>query len=143
MPAMTLARTSSRRRLADTLTRRLVALGGAAVMAAITLIFVFLVWVVVPIFAPAGVERLESRDLAIPDAVSLTANDTFAAASIITRSGELIFLDLTDLAGQAPQAGRIALTGEPIQAAIGVYPSADTFAPAYGGEADLLLSHRP
>lgn len=145
MPAVTLARTSSRRRLADTLTRRLVALGGAAVMAAIALIFVFLVWVVVPIFAPAGVERLESRDLAIPDAVSLTANDTFEAAAIITRSGELIFLDLTDLAGPAPQARRIALTGEPIQAAIGVYPSEDTFALLTAGKRIYFyrIAHEP
>ena len=142
---MTLSRRSRRRRLADTLTRRLVAVGGAAVLAAIALIFVFLVWVVLPIFAPAGVERLASRDLEVPDAVSLTANGSFAAASIITRSGELIFLDLTNLAPEAPEIRRIALTGEPLKAAIGVYPAEDTFALLTAGNRIhfLRIAHDP
>ena len=43
-----------RRRLVNSLTSRVVALGGAAVIAAIALIFIYLLWVIAPVFAPAG-----------------------------------------------------------------------------------------
>ena len=125
---MKLFRTSGRRRLVDNLTRHLVALGGAAVMVAIALIFLFLIWVVLPIFVPTSVEGLGARDLNLADAVALSTNDTFEAASVITRSGELVFLDLTHRSPESPDLRRSRLTNEAVKAAIPIYPSEDTFA---------------
>jgi len=45
-----------RRSLVDRITRGVVALGGAAVIGAIALIFFYLLWVVAPLFIPASVE---------------------------------------------------------------------------------------
>ena len=122
------ARRAGRHRLVDTLTRRLVAFGGLSVLAAIALIFFFLVWAVVPIFAPVSVERLGSVDAGSVDPVAVATDDTFGVASLITRSGELIFLDMTPGVGQSQGIRRFSLTDRGVKAAKPVYPSGDTFA---------------
>ncbi len=114
--------------MVDLLIRHLVRLGGGAVIAAITLIFLFLVWVVLPIFAPASVERLAGMQLRDAKPVALSLDDTLGMASLITRSGELVFLDLAGANGRPDEAGRHALTDERIAEARLLYPHRDTFA---------------
>ena len=48
-----------RRRWVNTITQQVVALGGGAVIAAIALIFFYLLWVVAPIFGAASIEPVE------------------------------------------------------------------------------------
>jgi phosphate transport system permease protein len=82
------------RRLINTLTARVVALGGAAVIAAITLIFLYLLWVVAPIFAPADIEPGDSYRLGNADTLLVEANDNEEIGLRITRSGEAAFFEL-------------------------------------------------
>ncbi|MDE0063601.1 MAG: ABC transporter permease subunit [Gammaproteobacteria bacterium] len=119
---------TDRHRLFDTLTRRLVALGGWSVLAAIALIFFFLVWVVAPIFAPVSVERLSGVDTQRGDLLAVSTDDTFAVASLITRGGELVFLDMASARGAPPDTPRHSLAEAPVKAVKPVYPSANTVA---------------
>ena len=118
-----------RHRLIDTLTRRLVALGGLSVLVAVALIFLFLLWVVAPIFAPVSVERLGSVDPGSAEPVAVATSDSFEVASLITRSGELLFMDMTPASiGETPRIQRFTLTDRDIRAARPVYPSGNSFA---------------
>lgn len=112
----------------DRLTGRLVALGGAAVLGAIALIFLFLLWVVLPIFAPAGVDRLGSRELDIGRPIAAALNNAFDEAAVFTESGELVFVDLPGLGRPAADVHRVPLTDGPVKAVVAVYPTEDTFA---------------
>ncbi len=118
---------TDRHRLVDTLTRRLVALGGWSVLAAFALIFFFLLWVVAPIFAPVSVERLYGVDTGSADPLTISINDTFDVASLVTRDGELVFMDMTSAPGAPAVSRRFALTGLPVKAVKPVYPSGNTF----------------
>ncbi len=106
----------------------MVALGGGAVLAAIALIFLFLIWVVLPIFAPARVERLDGIDLPDIHPVGVFVDDSFATASLITRSGELIVLNFGQPRGSAIPAGRYGLSQDPIRAVRHLYPARSSFA---------------
>ena len=119
---------TDRHRLIDTLTARLVAFGGWSVLAAIALIFVFLLWVVAPIFAPVSVERLPGVDTGNIDPLVVSTNDSFDVASLITRDGELVFLDIASAAGAPVGNRRFALTDVPVKAVKPVYPSGNSFA---------------
>ena len=121
-------RSVRRRRFVDRLTKRVVALGGGAVLAAIALILLFLVWVVLPIFAPASVQPLARSSLPNIEPIAVFAHDTFDAASLIDKSGELIVLDFRQPDGGAIENGRYRLTESRIIAAKNLYPSRDTFA---------------
>ena len=50
------ARLRTRRRLKDTLAKHLIGVGGISVILAVTLIFVYLLWVVLPLFMPGSIE---------------------------------------------------------------------------------------
>lgn len=119
---------ADRHRLVDSLTRRLVALGGWSVLAAIALIFLFLLWVVAPIFAPVSVERLSGMESAIDDPVAFATNDTVDVASLITRDGELVLLDMRSASGAGAGVRRFALTDRPVKGAKPVFPSGNAFA---------------
>ena len=119
---------TDRHRLIDALTGRLVAVGGWSVLAAIALIFVFLLWVVAPIFAPVSVERLTGVDTGNTDPVAISTNDTFDVASLITRNGELVFLDIASAAGAPVGKRRFTLTDMPVKAVKPIYPSGNSFA---------------
>ena len=119
---------TDRHRLIDTLTGSLVAFGGWSVLAAIALIFVFLLWVVAPIFAPVSVERLTGVDTGITHPVAVSTNDSFDVASLITGDGEVVFLDIASAAGAPVGKRRFALTDVPVKAVKPVYPSGNSFA---------------
>ena len=118
---------TDRHRLVDTLTARLVALGGWSVLVAIALIFFFLLWVVAPIFAPVSAERLYGVDTGSADPLAISTNDTFDVASLATREGELVFIDLNSPPGAPAVSRSLALAGLPVKAVKPVYPSESTF----------------
>jgi len=95
----TRARTSARRlarrrRHADLLTRAVVAVGGAAVVAAIAMIFVYLVWVVAPVFAPATIGKPVSYPWTPATPRLLASNDSPDRVVRIAADGRVAFLDL-------------------------------------------------
>ncbi len=92
---MNLQRVSRTRRWADNATRHVVSFGGIAVVGAIALIFLYLLWVVAPIFAPARIATGTEFSLQ-------TGNDPVAYADLnesgemllaATRAGSLRFYD--------------------------------------------------
>ena len=119
---------TDRHRLVDTLTRRLVALGGWSVLAAFALIFFFLLWVVAPIFAPVSVERLYGVDTGSADPLAIATSDTSDVASLITRDGKLVFMKMNSATGAPAVSRSFALTDRPVKAVKPVYPSDSTFA---------------
>ena len=84
------------RRLINALTARVVALGGAAVIAAIALIFFYLLWVVAPIFAGADISAGQRYDLGSADTLLVEANDSGDVGLRISADGEALFFDLAD-----------------------------------------------
>ena len=119
---------TDRHRLVDTLTRRLVALGGWSVLAAFALILFFLLWVVAPIFAPVSVERLYGVDTGSADPLVISTSDTSDVASLITRDGKLVFMEMNSATGAPAVSRSFALTDLPVKAVKPVYPSDSTFA---------------
>jgi len=82
------------RRLINVLTARVVGLGGAAVIAAIALIFFYLLWVVAPIFAGAGIETGERYALEPAEPLLIQANDSEEMALRIDATGTATFFEL-------------------------------------------------
>ncbi len=118
-----------RHRLIDTLTRWLVTLGGSSILVAFALIFLFLLWAVAPIFAPVSVERLGGVDAAGAEPVAVAADDSFEVASLITRSGELVVVDLANAGiDGSPEIRRLTLADRDIRAVRQVYPAGIAFA---------------
>ncbi len=98
-PAAAGARRRVWRRLKDRLTRHAMTAGGVGVIAALVLIFVYLVYVVVPLFAPAATTRVS--DYPVPgvaaDATEFLALDEYAEIGLrITRAGDATFFRATD-----------------------------------------------
>ncbi|MFW6093902.1 MAG: ABC transporter permease subunit [Pseudomonadota bacterium] len=83
-----------RRRLINAVTARTVGLGGAAVIAAIALIFFYLLWVVAPVFAPADIDPGRDYDLAPTQPLLIGTNDTNEIGLRIGAAGALTFFDL-------------------------------------------------
>ena len=89
-----------RRRLVNSMTRLIVGLGGAGVIAAIVLIFFYLLWVVAPVFSPAGIEPGSDYPLSSGDTLLVTTNETDEVGLRITRSGDATFFGISsDLEG--------------------------------------------
>ncbi|MEQ8861407.1 MAG: ABC transporter permease subunit [Pseudomonadales bacterium] len=82
------------RRLVNAITARVVALGGAAVIAAIALIFFYLLWVVAPIFAGAEVETGERYVLDPAEPLLVEANDSEEIAVRVAASGTATFFEI-------------------------------------------------
>jgi len=82
------------RRLINVLTARVVGLGGAAVIAAIALIFFYLLWVVAPIFAGAGIETGERYPLDEAEPLLVQANDSEEMGLRIDATGTATFFEL-------------------------------------------------
>jgi phosphate transport system permease protein len=87
---------SRSRRLINVLTARVVALGGAAVIAAIALIFFYLLWVVAPIFFAAKVETGQRHALTPADVLLVDANESDEIGLRITAAGRAEFFSLDD-----------------------------------------------
>ncbi len=92
---VTLSQLPRRRRLVNTLTRLIVALGGAGVIAAIALIFFYLVWVVAPVFSAAHIEPGPQYPLPAGDTLLITTNETDEVGFRITRSGDASFFGIS------------------------------------------------
>ena len=70
------------------------AIGGAAVIAAIALIFIYLLWVVAPIFAGATIEQGRSYQLSAADPAFLEVNESSELLFRISTDGQIEFMDL-------------------------------------------------
>lgn len=62
-PSISVSGVTRRRRWNDRITKWVVAVGGAGVIGAITLIFGYLLWVVAPIFAPGSIDKSPTHDV--------------------------------------------------------------------------------
>ena len=82
------------RRWVNTITHRVVAVGGGAVIAAIALIFVYLLWVVAPIFAGAGLEAGQTYALRAAEPAFIEVNESGELGFRIAVDGEVEFFDL-------------------------------------------------
>jgi phosphate transport system permease protein len=89
-----LPKLARRRRLVNALTARVVALGGAAVIAAIALIFFYLLWVVAPIFASPDIEVGERYALGDAEPLLVDTSDNGEIGLRITRAGEATFFEV-------------------------------------------------
>lgn len=114
------------RRLINALTARVVALGGAAVIGAIALIFFYLLWVVAPIFAGADIEPGPSYDPGGGEPVLVEANDSEEVGLLVSRSGQATFFDLDGGAVRERRAlGRELRQAVPVSGHTGLYAVQD------------------
>ena len=77
-----------RRRWVNSITRRVVALGGGAVIVAIALIFVYLLWVVAPIFGSASIHDGSSYRLEISDPAYVDVNESDEIGLVFDAAGD-------------------------------------------------------
>lgn len=84
------------RRLINAVTARVVALGGAAVIGAIALIFFYLLWVVAPIFAGAQIEPGSSHDLGPAETLLVEANESDEIGLRVSAAGRATFFQIDD-----------------------------------------------
>ena len=89
---------SGRRRWVNTITRHVVALGGGTVIAAIALIFFYLLWIVMPIFQRASIESGTVYDLPVSSPVFLDVNESDEIGLAFGRAGDVVFWDLAQSA---------------------------------------------
>ena len=84
---------SKRRGWIDLLTRWVVTIGGGSVFLAIATIFVFLVWVVAPIFFPASIEKGATLTVAERTTLYVGTNENGEIATRISADGIIEFYD--------------------------------------------------
>lgn len=85
---------AGRRRLINTWTQRVVALGGGAVILAIVLILFYLLWVVAPIFMPARISAGVALPLPAARTVLLDVNESAELGLRFLSAGQAQFFDL-------------------------------------------------
>ncbi|MGD8830936.1 MAG: ABC transporter permease subunit [Pseudomonadales bacterium] len=83
-----------RRRWVNSITRYVVAMGGGAVIAAIALIFIYLLWVVAPIFVPPSIDDGETYSLDIDRPLHLDVNESDEIGLVFDDRGRALFWDL-------------------------------------------------
>lgn len=113
----------ARRRWVNTVTRHVVALGGGTVIAAIALIFIYLLWVVAPIFKGASIDAGDVYRLDVGSPVLLDANESDEIGLVVDASGQAVFWDLADGAIK----NRTDL-GHPVTAVKTVFPTTANYA---------------
>lgn len=128
-PQAMLSAPSARRRRVDALTRRIVAVGGATVIAAIALMFLHLLWVVLPILAPVRIAPAVDGAPSLPAAQTrlLRIDDTGETAFRIDATGRAAFFDL--------RSGKVLLSlqlPETVLRAKPAFPQADAYALLHG-----------
>lgn len=115
---------SWRRRIVDRVTARVVGLGGGAIIGAIMLIFLYLLWVAAPIFRPADLVELGAASLPSEGILAAGSNDSVESLYTIGADGSISFLD--------PDTGVLQrseqLTQYPLAAVRLVFPTSDTYA---------------
>ena len=84
---------AKRRGWIDLLTRWVVTIGGGSVFLAIATIFVFLVWVVAPIFFPASIEKGETLTVAERTTLFVGTNENGEIATRISADGIIEYYD--------------------------------------------------
>lgn len=109
------------RRLINAVTARVVALGGAAVIGAIALIFFYLLWVVAPVFVGAGIETGPAHVPGTADPLLVEANDSDEIGLHVGRDGQAAFFRIEAGDGEAASISTVDLGRELIQ----VKPLAD------------------
>src|SRR5512139_2950509 len=107
-----------RRRLVNGLTARVVGMGGAAVIVAIALIFVYLLWVVLPLFQPASVAPRLDVAATNHRAVLLDVNDNSEVGLELTAEGTFKFVALVD----GTELASLRATEEPVLGALELQP---------------------
>ncbi len=116
-------RLPARRYWFNKITRWVVALGGAGVIGAITLIFAYLLWVVGPIFIPGDIEPVES--VAVVERTPLLV-DVSENGDVLLRISDQGIFEFYDTSSGAPIAA--FNLGVNIQLAQRVYPTVDLYA---------------
>ena len=119
-----IAALSWRRRMIDRVAARVVGLGGGAIIAAITLIFFYLLWVAAPVFRPAGLVELGVAALPSGSILAVGSNDSVESLYAIGADGNISFVDPDTGALQRSEA----LTQYPLAAVRLVFPTSDTYA---------------
>ena len=119
-----IAELSWRRRIVDSVTARVVGLGGGAIIGAITLIFFYLLWVAAPIFRPADLMELGAVPLPSGSLLAAGSNDSVEALYAIGADGSIAFADPDTGALQRSEQ----LTQVPLAAVRLVFPTSDTYA---------------
>ena len=128
-----------RRRWVNTITQHVVALGGGAVIAAIALIFFYLLWVVAPIFGGAEIEAGETYQLDTTSPVYLDINESDEVGLAFDASGEVRFWDLLD----GSIRHQLSLDA-PIQTVKAIYPRSASYAVlTETGELNLFEARYP
>ena len=123
----------NRRRWVNVLTQRVVAMGGAAAIGAIALIFVYLLWVVAPILGGASVEDGVEFSLSDEQPLFLEANETGEIGLRFSQAGNALFFSLRD--GKAILESPVATSLRSVKR---VYPHSTMYA-ALDGDNQLRL----
>jgi phosphate transport system permease protein len=127
-------RLPARRLWHNRLTRWVVALGGAAVIGAIALIFMYLLWVVAPILIPGSIDTSPTHRVGERSPILVDVSENGEAILRIAADGVLEFYD------QASGAPIAAFSlGQPVVDARRVYPFVDIYAVRIPDDRILLL----
>jgi phosphate transport system permease protein len=123
----------------NTITQYVVALGGGAVIAAIALIFFYLLWVVMPIFGGASIDDGTVYELDVEAPVFLDVNESDEIGLVFDATGEVRFWDMAD------GTTRHQLSFErPIQSVKAIYPRSASYAVlTTEGELNLFEARYP
>ena len=113
-----------RRRIVDSMTRRIVGFGGAAVIAAIALIFFYLVWVAAPLLGGASIDKLASVTLPSSTVLALGVDDGLESLYSIDAEGSIHFV----VPATGALIGSEILGSGPLSAIRLVHPTRDTYA---------------
>lgn len=91
-----LARNRRRRRLKDLIAARAISLGGISVIGAVSLIFFYLLYEVMPLFVPASMEpRATLTEFSIPDALHVEVEEQAKIGLAIDGQRGPVFFDVT------------------------------------------------
>lgn len=124
MASYDLPKISNRRRLINVITGRVIGAGGIAVIAAIVLIMGYLIWIILPIFAPTSIELLDEFDQLPEDVLAIGSDDSFETVTLLRSNGQVEFRDPTtfEIANQAQ------VSSTPWRDVSLVFPTTDTYA---------------
>ncbi len=134
MPATALPGVSRRRVWVNTATKRIVAAGGIAVICAIALIIGYLLWVVLPMLAPASIKLHSSHDLGLETALHVVSDDRFETVTIIRSDGQVEFRNTEGF----ETVDEVKLVGVDLESVKPIFPTGDSFA-ALTAENDLVF----
>ncbi len=112
----------------------MVALGGGGVMVSIALIFLYLLWVIAPVFAPASIEPAERFDADLAQALILDVSENSEIAFALDASGRYRFWDLSN--GADVHSGSV---GRPLRGALRMSPRSGNYAVIDADGSVLLL----